>query len=103
MSCPTCNHLNAATDVRCIRCGTTLIHEALGHSEAYRKTTDSMDARVYGGVGAFFGFCVVATLLKFVLAPPWLDDRELYAFATGGAVVGGLLARLFLRSKQRML
>ncbi|MES2247315.1 MAG: hypothetical protein V4645_08550 [Pseudomonadota bacterium] len=62
-----------------------------------------MDARVYGGVGAFFGFFVVATLLKFVLAPPWLDDRELYAFATGGAFAGGLLARLFLRARQRAL
>lgn len=101
MSCPTCNHLNAATDVRCIRCGTTLIHEALGHSDGYRKITASMDDRVYGGLGAFFGFFVVATLLKFVLAPPWLDDRELYAFAAGGAVAGGWLARLYLRAKRR--
>jgi hypothetical protein len=58
-----------------------------------------MDARVYGGVGAFFGFSIVATLL--MLAPPWLSDREIYAFAAGGAIAGGIAGRLFLRAKQR--
>lgn len=39
MQCPACNHLDCATDVRCTQCSTTLIHEAVGHSEAYRNTT----------------------------------------------------------------
>ncbi|MDP9929940.1 hypothetical protein [Variovorax paradoxus] len=47
-------------DVRCIQCSTTLIHEAVGHSAGYRKTTEAMDARVYSGVGAIFGFFLVA-------------------------------------------
>ena len=101
MQCPVCNNLNAATDVRCIQCGTTLIHEALGHTLEYRKATSSMDARMYGGIGAFFGFSIVAVLLKLVLADLWLSDREICAFAVGGAVAGGLAGRLFINAKRR--
>ena len=101
MQCPVCNHLGAATDVRCIQCGSTLIHEATGHSEGYRKATDYMDARLYGGIGAFFGFAIVATLLKFILVSPWLSDREIYTIALGGAVAGWVAGRLFLRAKRR--
>lgn len=60
-----------------------------------------MDARMYGGLGAFFGFSIVAGLLKFVLTDLWLSDREISAFAVGGAAVGGLVGRLFLGAKQR--
>jgi len=101
MQCSVCNHLGAATDVRCIQCGNTLIHEAVGHSEGYRKATDYMDGRLYGGIGAFFGFVIVATLLKFVFVSPWLNDREIYAIAMGGGVAGLVAGRLLLRAKRR--
>jgi len=100
MQYPTCNHLNGATSVRCSQCGTTLIHEAVGHSDAYLKTVNKMDTRVYSGVGAFFGFFLVAALLKTVLSGLWWTDRQIYGFAVVGSVVGGLLGRLFLRFKK---
>jgi len=56
---------------------------------------------MYGGIGAFFGFSIVAVLLKFVLADLWLSEREIYVFAVGGAVAGGLAGRLFLGAKRR--
>jgi len=103
MECPACNHLNTATSVRCIQCGTTLVHEAVGHSPGYRATVNEMDSRIHGGVGAFFGFFLVAGLLKFVLVNLWLNDREIYSFSLGGALVGAFLGRLFLRSKRQDL
>ena len=99
MQCPVCNNLNAATDVRCFQCNTTLIHEAAGHSEGYRKTTQELDARVYSGVGAFFGFCLVAVFLKFILPGVTFDDREIYLAAAVGAGIGGFIGRAFLRAR----
>ena len=101
MQCPVCNNLNAATDVRCLQCGTTLIHEALRHTSDYRAATDSMDTRMYGGIGAFFGFCIVGALLKFILTDLWLSAAQICAFAAGGAVAGRLAGQLFLRAKRR--
>lgn len=100
MQCPTCYYLNTATDVRCLQCRTTLIHEALGHSEGYRKATNDLDSRVYGGIGAFFGLALVATILM-TLTPQWLTNRGLYIAALIGAFAGGLIGRLVLRGKQR--
>ena len=101
MQCPVCNHLNSAMDVRCIQCSTTLIHEAVGHSAGYRKTTEAMDARVYSGVGAIFGFFLVAIFLKFIVPGVSLDDRAIYAISVGGAWIGGILGRQFLRAKTK--
>jgi len=100
MQCPVCNHLNTATSVRCLQCGTTLIHEAVGHSERYRAAVNGRDQRMYGRVGAILGFALVAALLKTVLAGLWLSDTEVYGYALGGAVAGAFLGRLFLRSKR---
>lgn len=88
-------------DVRCIQCSTTLIHEAVGHSAGYRKTTEAMDIRVYGGVGAFFGFFLVAVFLKFILPDVSLGDRAIYAISVGGALIGGIAGRQFLRAKMK--
>ncbi|WP_156370443.1 MULTISPECIES: zinc finger Ran-binding domain-containing protein [unclassified Acidovorax] len=100
MQCPTCNNLNAATDVRCMRCQTTLIHEAAGHSEGFKKAANALDARMYSGIGAFFGFALTAVLLKFVLTEHWLSDRQIYLSAVVAGVVGSILGRLFLKARQ---
>jgi hypothetical protein len=97
MECPVCNYLNAATSVRCLQCGTTLIHEAVGHSPEYKRTVANMDHRMYGGIGAFFGLGLAGALSLAAGA----SNREIYGFAVGGAFVGGILGRLVLRIKQR--
>jgi hypothetical protein len=62
-----------------------------------------MDTRLLGGIGAFFGFFLTAILLKFVLAGLWLSDREIYTYSLGGAVIGGAIARLYIKAKSRGL
>ena len=56
MQCPTCSQFNAATDVRCLNCRTTLIYEAEGHSKQFKKAAHTLDARMYSGIGALLGF-----------------------------------------------
>jgi hypothetical protein len=94
MFCPNCNTQNLATSVRCERCGTTLIHEAEGHSLAYKRAGMAVDGRIYGGVGAFLGFCLAALLLNTVLERLFLDERLVYFVGVvAGAAVGRLIAR----------
>jgi hypothetical protein len=52
MLCPVCNSQNLAARVKCFQCGTTLIHEATGHSAAYIKGARNVDSYIYGLVGA---------------------------------------------------
>src|SRR5262245_16233926 len=99
MQCPSCGHLNAATSVRCVQCGTTLIYEAVGPSPAAKRASKEMDTRLLGGIGAFFGFCVTALLLKFILSGLWLSDQEVYTYSVGGAVIGAAIAKLYARTK----
>lgn len=94
MSCPCCNTQNLATSVRCSKCGTTLIYEAEGHSDAYRKGASSADKRMYGGIGSAMGFCFVFFILKFVLTDLYLDDNQIYGASLGGAIAGGISGRL---------
>jgi len=101
VQCPVCNHLNSATDVRCFQCRTTLIQEAVGHSDSYRKTTGELDSRMYSGVGAFFGFCLVAVLLKFILPGVNLGDGDIYTISAVGAGIGGLIGRALLRARMK--
>jgi hypothetical protein len=101
MPCPTCNAQNTATAVRCIQCGTTLIYEAEGHSDTYKKAAGGLDNRMYGGIGSFLGFCLVLIVLKFVLSDLYLEDRQIYGGAIGGAFAGGILGRLIAWSKWR--
>ena len=103
MICPACNTHNSATSVRCIQCGTTLIHEAVGHSTEYRKVADAIDNRMLGGIGAISGFFLVAVMLKFVFTSFWLSDRQIYGLAVGGGFVGGILGRLFASFRRRGL
>jgi hypothetical protein len=100
MQCPTCNHLNTAMAARCLNCGTTLIHEAVGHSKEYYKGVAALDSRMYTGFGSVVGFFFVAILLKFIFTSHYLSDREVWAVAVGGGVIGSILGRLFLKAKQ---
>jgi len=102
MQCPTCNHLNGATVARCMNCGTTLIHEAAGHSQAYLKGARTLDLKLHAGIGSFFGFFVVAILLKFIFTAHWLSDREIYLAATVGGVCGAIAGRLVLKARQSL-
>lgn len=83
--------------VRCLSCGTVLIHEAVGRSATYKKAVNVLDVRMYSGIGGFSGFFAVAVALKFVFTQHGLSDAEI-AFAAGlgaaaGAFAGTLLAR----------
>jgi len=100
MQCMTCNTLNAATTVRCMTCGTTLIHEAVGHSNAYQRGARSLDTKLHTGIGSFFGFFLVAILLKFVFIAHWLSDREIYLAAAVGGVIGAFAGRLVMKARQ---
>jgi|JI6StandDraft_1071083.scaffolds.fasta_scaffold73438_1 hypothetical protein len=91
MFCPTCNSQNLATSVRCNQCGTTLIYEAEGHSNAYKAGVMALDRRMYGGIGAFVGFCLSALLLNTVLESLFLNERLVYV---SGVVVGGICGRV---------
>ena len=99
MQCPTCSQFNAATDVRCLNCRTTLIYEAEGHSKEFKKAAHTLDARMYSGIGALLGFFLVAGLLKFVFTAHWLSDREIYLAAALSGFVGSVIGLVFLRFK----
>ena len=101
MTCPTCNAVNSATTVYCVRCGTTLIYEAGGHSEEYNAAAKHVDMRMYRGLGAVLGFCVTGFVLKFVLADAYFDDGQIYGGAAGGALGGSLIGRFLAWSMWR--
>lgn len=99
MQCPACNSLSAATDVRCLNCGTTLIYEAGGHSKEYEKASASLSARMRSGLGALAGFFLVAVALKVIFPANFLADRQiLWASAIAG-VAGSVVGRLLLKAK----
>lgn len=103
MECPACNHLNTATSVRCVVCGTILIKEVVGFSPEFEGTVNRMDRRVYSGIGGFFGFFLTAVFLKFIFEHLWLSDREVYSYSLFGGAAGSLLGLAFLRFKQGRL
>lgn len=91
MPCPSCDHLNAATSVRCVRCGTVLTHEAYGHSKAWHDGRRLIDRRMSIGLGGLIGFFVPAVLLTQIFTSHRLDDGEVY----GVCVVAGAIGALF--------
>ena len=101
MFCPICGTQNLATSVRCMQCGTTLIEGTEGRTEPYRKGARMLDNRMYGGIGALLGFFLAAGLLEVVLTDLYLDERQIYGGASGGAVAGGLIGRLIAWQKWR--
>ena len=99
MSCPTCNRPCAATDVKCLHCGTTLIYEAEGHSKEYKQAADTMDSKMFAGIGALLGFFLTVFLLKFVFTSLWISDRQIYIAATISGFVGSVIGRLIQRKR----
>lgn len=100
MQCPTCNSLNTATDVRCMQCGTTLIHEAVGHSKEFRQAADSLSLRMHSGLGALVGFFFTAVALKFVFTAHFLSDRQVIFASMVSAAVGSFIGRLLFKARR---
>lgn len=94
MQCPSCNYINAATQVRCLQCNTTLIHEAVGHSPAYHRAVALANSRIYGVIAAVIGFILVVCYFKFVSDDVLMSDEAVMAYGGVGAVVGNALGRL---------
>jgi hypothetical protein len=88
--------------VRCRSCGTVLIHEAIGHSAAYKKAVRILDARMYSGIGGLAGFFAVAVALKFVFTQHWLSDAEIVSAAGLSAAVGAFAGALLARAKHHL-
>jgi hypothetical protein len=99
MTCPTCNRPYGATDVKCLHCGTTLIYEAEGHSKAYKQAENTMDSKMFAGIGALLGFFFTVFLLKFVLTSLWISDRQIFIAATIAGVVGSVIGRFIQRNR----
>lgn len=93
MLCPVCNRQNLAFSVNCFQCGTTLIHEARGHSTAYLEGARGLDSRAYGIVGSVVAFILAILLLKTLLSE-WYLNEPLVCFVSTccGGVVGRSIA-----------
>jgi ABC-type uncharacterized transport system permease subunit len=100
MLCPVCNSQNLATSVKCFQCGTTLIHEATGHSTAYIKGARRVDSYTYGLVGAISTLVLAVVLLK-TLFSDWNLNAPLICFI--GFFLGGLAGRFIAWLKWRDL
>jgi hypothetical protein len=101
MICPACNHLNAATSVRCENCHETLIHDAVGHSPAYRRGEAMVEYRIHGHVGALVGAGLGFAATQVAWLPESPDDHAVRVGVMAGAAAGLVLARLFLFVKRR--
>jgi uncharacterized membrane protein YvbJ len=80
MLCPVCNSQNLATSVKCFQCGTTLIHEATGHSTVYIKGARRVDSYIYGIAGAISTLVLAVVFLNTLFSGrfiAWLKWRDL--------------------------
>ena len=94
MYCAGCGTQNLPTDLRCVRCGTSLVGDTVGGSEKFRKTTREMDMRMYGGVG---GFVLTVLMFKTVLSDMYLNDMQVYGSAFFASLVFRALGRYIAR------
>ncbi|WP_197424942.1 zinc-ribbon domain-containing protein [Bordetella sp. N] len=90
MFCPNCSNQNRATDVSCMKCGTTLIHEAKGHSKDYRWGALYINVRMYAGIGAALGLALALLSIFTVLEPFYLETQEKKLVVVIGIVVGAV-------------
>lgn len=103
MVCPACQVPSHATDIRCIRCGTTLIYEAEGHSRAFKEGALALDRRMYGGIGGVLGLAVALALINTVLQGFYFDGFAKGLICTGGGAVGSGGGRMAAWWKWRSL
>jgi hypothetical protein len=103
MLCPVCNSQNLATSVKCFQCGTTLIHEATGHSAAYIKGARRVDSYIYGLVGAVSALALAVVVLK-TLFSDWNLNAPLICFISflSGGLAGRVVAWLKWRDLLRL-
>ncbi len=99
MYCSSCGSQNLHTDLRCLRCGTSLIGDTVGGSAKFRKASSEWDSRMYGGVGGVMGFFLIAVLCKTVLNELHLSDAQVYGSAVFGALVFGALGQYIAKRK----
>jgi len=100
MECPSCRHMNSAMAARCEQCGATLVHEAVGHSRAYRQAVRNVNTRMFVGVGGGIGFALIATV-GTAINPRGMDDEFVRGAALVGAAVGALLGRYIAWKESR--
>lgn len=86
MLCPSCNTQNQAMTVRCLKCGSTLIHEAVGHSDDYKAAARNLDYRMYSGYGGLIGAALGWGLSALI--PEVFQDAKLFATLGTGLGVG---------------
>ncbi len=99
MYCPSCGAENLNTDMRCLRCGTSLIGETVGGSDTYRNAARAVDMRIFGRIGAFVGFALTFALSRTVFSSLYFSDKETYMAAIVAAVVFGFVGR-FIASRR---
>jgi uncharacterized membrane protein YvbJ len=97
MYCASCGTQNLPTDLRCLRCGASLVGDTVGGSEKFRKTTREMDMRMYGGAAGFLGFVLTVLMFKTVLSDMYLNDMQVYGSAFFASLVFRALGRYIAR------
>ena len=99
MYCPSCGTQNLPTDMRCLRCGGSLVGETVGGSEKFREAVRVVDMSLYGRIGAVAGFALTFALCNTVLSSLYLSKSETYIAATVAAIAFGAVGR-FIASRK---
>jgi hypothetical protein len=77
-----------------------LVGDEVGGSAKLKSLTRETDQKVYGGIGSFLGFFLVAGLLNTVFAGLRLGNAAIYGSALFAAFVFGALGRYIARRKE---
>ena len=93
MFCPSCGTQNLPTDLRCLRCGTSLVGETVGGSAEYKRAAAPLNRRMISGVAGMLGFVLTFIVCKTIFGRVRLSDLEILGAAFVVAYVCRLLAR----------
>lgn len=81
--------------VRCLQCGTTLNHEAIGHSDAYKSGAKSIEYRLYMGYGSFLG-----AILGGIFWAMFTEKDNEYLWIVGlASAIGAGIGRYIVRQR----